>query len=125
MNAQVVSLASGRRGANNVARRRTVRPDPGPPGVSGEASYEWVVGRDEELGALAELLDPGCGGSPVVLVGGPGIGKPTLWEAALASLVSGACGCWRPDKPAVSVECCVGLVFHAFLRNLRVQESGV
>ena len=41
--------------------------------------YE-VVGRETELAKLHAFLDADHGRAAVVLVGGPGIGKTTLWE---------------------------------------------
>jgi DNA-binding CsgD family transcriptional regulator len=42
-----------------------------------------VVGRESELGVLDRFLDDVSSGRSLVLTGGPGIGKTTLWEAAL------------------------------------------
>jgi len=43
----------------------------------------WVVGREVELARLDQFArDPGSG-SAIVLIGGPGIGKTTLWETAV------------------------------------------
>jgi DNA-binding CsgD family transcriptional regulator len=51
-----------------------------------------VVGRDAELGALGAVVNPAGGGGAVVMVGGPGIGKTTLWETAVdAARASGTC----------------------------------
>jgi DNA-binding NarL/FixJ family response regulator len=44
-----------------------------------------VVGRDAELLALDGVLSGGAPGSAIVMIGGPGIGKTTLWEAAVAA----------------------------------------
>jgi DNA-binding CsgD family transcriptional regulator len=43
------------------------------------------VGRDEELAVLDQFLAAGGGFRGLVLVGGPGIGKSTLWETGVAS----------------------------------------
>lgn len=43
-----------------------------------------IVGRDEELAALETV----AGGASLVLVGAPGIGKTTLWEAGVERLRS-------------------------------------
>lgn len=43
-----------------------------------------VVGRDRELALLQELLAGGMSAA-LVLSGGPGIGKTTLWEAGIAA----------------------------------------
>jgi DNA-binding CsgD family transcriptional regulator len=42
-----------------------------------------IVGRDAELAAIADALAAVAGGRTVVLVGAPGVGKTTLWEAAV------------------------------------------
>jgi DNA replication protein DnaC len=42
------------------------------------------VGRDQELAVLDQFLATGGGFRGLVLVGGPGIGKSTLWEAGVA-----------------------------------------
>ena len=44
-----------------------------------------IVGREPELAALQEFLDAGRFPSTLVLTGGPGIGKTTLWEAGIAA----------------------------------------
>jgi len=41
------------------------------------------VGRAPELAALDEFLGGGTGLRALVLTGEPGIGKTTLWEAAI------------------------------------------
>ena len=47
---------------------------------------EEIVGRDEELAALLAFLDDTAGlPSALLLVGGPGAGKTTLWRAGLAA----------------------------------------
>jgi AAA ATPase domain len=43
------------------------------------------VGRDEELAVLDQFLVTGGGFHGLVLVGGPGIGKSTLWNAGVAA----------------------------------------
>ncbi len=43
------------------------------------------IGREPELALLHEFLEGGDGSQALVLVGGPGIGKTTLWEAGIAS----------------------------------------
>jgi predicted ATPase len=43
-----------------------------------------TVGREAELAALHEFLSPGSASKALVLVGEPGIGKTTLWEAGVA-----------------------------------------
>lgn len=43
-----------------------------------------LVGRERELAALRGLLEPRLAPSVIVLTGGPGIGKTTLWEAGIA-----------------------------------------
>lgn len=48
-----------------------------------------MVGRDAELDRLAAFVGEPDPGGTLVLVGGPGIGKTTLWEAAVASAVAG------------------------------------
>jgi DNA-binding CsgD family transcriptional regulator len=45
---------------------------------------QQIVGRDPELAALADFL-AGTEPRALVLTGGPGIGKTTLWAAAIAS----------------------------------------
>lgn len=44
-----------------------------------------IVGRDAELAALREIVRADRFPGAVVLSGGPGIGKTTLWEAGLAA----------------------------------------
>ncbi|HET8756418.1 MAG TPA: AAA family ATPase, partial [Solirubrobacteraceae bacterium] len=44
-----------------------------------------VLGREAELAALAALLDDPEPGAALVLTGGPGIGKTTLWRAGIAA----------------------------------------
>lgn len=39
-----------------------------------------IVGREPELTILAEFAAAGPGGGALVLKGGPGVGKTTLWE---------------------------------------------
>jgi hypothetical protein len=40
-----------------------------------------MVGREPELTILAEFVASAPGGGALVLTGGPGVGKTTLWEA--------------------------------------------
>src|SRR5919197_4964948 len=42
-----------------------------------------LVGRDEELAAIARFLEAGAPACAVAIEGEPGIGKTALWEAAL------------------------------------------
>lgn len=42
-----------------------------------------VVGRESELAVLRDFLDADPSGPALVLTGGPGIGKTTLWEAGI------------------------------------------
>ncbi len=42
-----------------------------------------VVGRDAELSVLDDVLSAGAGGGAIVMIGGAGIGKTTLWDAAI------------------------------------------
>jgi DNA-binding CsgD family transcriptional regulator len=44
-----------------------------------------LVGRERELAAIAEFLQANAAASAVVIEGEPGIGKTTVWEAAVAS----------------------------------------
>ncbi len=44
-----------------------------------------VVGRDAELAQLERVLWDGRGGGAIVMIGGPGIGKTTLWDATVAA----------------------------------------
>src|SRR5438034_611032 len=44
-----------------------------------------IVGREAELTALAGVLDREAASRAVVLLGEPGIGKTTLWEAGIAA----------------------------------------
>lgn len=44
-----------------------------------------VIGREPELSALHDFLRQGHGSAGFLLVGRPGIGKTTLWEAALGA----------------------------------------
>ena len=51
---------------------------------------ETIVGRAPELATLSEFLAaPGA----LMLTGGPGIGKTTLWESATRWRASVGCGC--------------------------------
>ncbi|HEY3190209.1 MAG TPA: ATP-binding protein, partial [Solirubrobacteraceae bacterium] len=43
-----------------------------------------LVGRDEELAAIARFLDAGAPACAVAIEGDPGIGKTTVWDAAAA-----------------------------------------
>lgn len=43
-----------------------------------------VVGRDAELALLGDVLTAGPPGGAMIMIGGPGIGKTTLWDAAIA-----------------------------------------
>jgi DNA-binding NarL/FixJ family response regulator len=44
-----------------------------------------VVGRGEELAVLEDALTGSPGGGAVILVGGAGMGKTTLWDAAIGA----------------------------------------
>src|SRR5579863_5705836 len=44
-----------------------------------------LVGRDAELELLERFVRDGQSGRSIVLIGSPGIGKTTLWEAAIES----------------------------------------
>ncbi len=44
-----------------------------------------VIGREAELARLDDLVRGVVSGRTVVLIGGPGFGKPTLWDAAVGS----------------------------------------
>jgi hypothetical protein len=56
-----------------------------------------VVGRDQELAMVERLLDERQAGPLAVIIeGDAGIGKTTLWAAALDLAVTGRGGCWRP-----------------------------
>ena len=44
---------------------------------------EGAIGRESELAALHEFLEAGGAAGALVLTGGPGIGKTTLWEAGI------------------------------------------
>jgi DNA-binding CsgD family transcriptional regulator len=48
-----------------------------------------LVGRERELAAMREVFERPRGPSMVVLTGGPGIGKTTLWEAGIAEAREG------------------------------------
>lgn len=48
-----------------------------------------MIGRDEELAFLSELISQPEGGAQVVLLGGPGVGKTTLLGALAAHARSG------------------------------------
>ena len=50
-------------------------------GVRGAA----VVGRDAELAQLERVVCDGSGGGGIVIIGSPGIGKTTLWDATVAA----------------------------------------
>ena len=47
------------------------------------AGQTQLVGRDTELRALEEFLDPDTAAPVFVFTGGPGVGKTALWEAGL------------------------------------------
>jgi DNA-binding CsgD family transcriptional regulator len=49
------------------------------------ATAAQIVGRDEELAAVGEFLDAEGDRRALVLAGGPGIGKTTLWEAGIGT----------------------------------------
>ena len=51
-----------------------------------------IVGREPECAVLREFLDSDPATRALVLVGGPGIGKTTLWEAGIT--IARECG-WR------------------------------
>ena len=42
-----------------------------------------ALGRDAELAKLERFLAPDARAAAIVLVGAPGIGKSTLWEAGI------------------------------------------
>jgi DNA-binding CsgD family transcriptional regulator len=50
---------------------------------SGDAAS--VVGREAELARLDEFVGAPAAGASLVLIGGPGFGKTTLWEAAVGA----------------------------------------
>jgi DNA-binding CsgD family transcriptional regulator len=53
---------------------------------AGSAQREpLVIGREADLAGLREFIGRGPSGHSLVLTGGPGIGKTTLWEAAIAA----------------------------------------
>lgn len=51
-----------------------------------------IVGREPEYAVLRELVGPDAAARALTLIGGPGIGKTTLWEAGIA--IARECG-WR------------------------------
>jgi len=51
-----------------------------------------MVGREPEYAMLREFLGPGLAAGAFALIGGPGIGKTTLWEAGIGG--ARECG-WR------------------------------
>ncbi|MGZ4197265.1 MAG: LuxR C-terminal-related transcriptional regulator [Solirubrobacteraceae bacterium] len=51
----------------------------------GGARRASVVGRDLELGVLDGVLSGGTGGDAILMIGGAGIGKTTLWDAGVAA----------------------------------------
>lgn len=59
-----------------------------PSGAADNGEME-TIGRDAELGRIAAFLR-GEGVAALVVVGPPGIGKTTVWEAALEEAASGA-----------------------------------
>src|SRR5438093_1398386 len=61
-----------------------------------------LIGRDEELAAIARFLEPRAPACAVAIEGEPGIGKTTVWEAAVAEAAArGARGRRaRADAPA-------------------------
>ncbi len=52
--------------------------------AAGEVGAE-PIGRDEELAGVRAFLDSAGSSRALVLSGGPGIGKTTLWEAGIAA----------------------------------------
>ena len=50
-----------------------------------------IVGREFELAQLDAFLESAAPSGAVVLVGGPGVGKTTLWEAGLAAARGRGC----------------------------------
>ena len=44
-----------------------------------------LVGRERELAAIAEFLEADAAACAVVIEGEPGIGKTTVWEAAVTA----------------------------------------
>jgi DNA-binding CsgD family transcriptional regulator/tetratricopeptide (TPR) repeat protein len=50
------------------------------------AHASGVVGREAELAALAAAIGPAAAGRGLVLVGAPGMGKTTLWTAAVSEM---------------------------------------
>jgi DNA-binding CsgD family transcriptional regulator len=46
---------------------------------------EFIAGREPELAVLQEFVDADLSPRALVLSGGPGIGKTTLWEAGIAA----------------------------------------
>jgi DNA-binding CsgD family transcriptional regulator len=53
--------------------------------VSAEERSEQVIGREKEFAALEAFLAGDCSRRTLVLVGGPGVGKTTLWDAGSQS----------------------------------------
>jgi AAA ATPase domain len=59
---------------------------------AGVAGGSRIVGREPEYAMLREFLGPGLAAGAFALIGGPGIGKTTLWEAGIG--IARECG-WR------------------------------
>jgi len=53
-------------------------------GTGGAGHDCAVIGREPELANLREFIGSGPSSGAILLTGGPGIGKTTLWEAAIA-----------------------------------------
>jgi DNA-binding CsgD family transcriptional regulator len=53
-------------------------------------TFATLVGRDEELGLIAAVLEPAAGGKTLLFTGEPGVGKTALLDAAeVAALATG------------------------------------
>lgn len=78
------SLSRSARGTGRPAWRDDgsimAAPEVSGPGVTGR-----VVGREAELAVVDEFVAPLISARALVLVGEPGIGKTTLWEAGIAA----------------------------------------
>ena len=66
-----------------IASHNNVRRANGGERASARASVTGIVGREAELAALAAFVDAAAGPRALILSGGPGIGKSTLWQAGV------------------------------------------
>jgi ABC-type branched-subunit amino acid transport system ATPase component len=64
-----------------------------------------VVGRDAELAMLDDAVARGSDSGAVIVVGGPGIGKTTLWDAAIGAARALRVRVWRRGRAGARRAC--------------------